>query len=237
MASCRTWEAGSRIEPVPTHRRAARVLRILPTTTSATSLQPQLSDSGRSFLSRPLLSLPQEGALESHCGKKKKKITKKNFTAARLCSHLLVTGCWPSETLTIPGALCWTESAAGSRRRIWKLKILVTKQKKLRGMNSGLYFRNQLTFVLFFNTKKEKNLILLWWQTQESGEKKVLSFVLLLCRQFLLVERTVILFSYWMKKCLVWMLFIYGEIFCTWHNFQNTFHMICFKVDTQASGR
>lgn len=57
--------------------------------------------------------------------------------------------------------------------------------------------------------------------------------VLLLCRQFLVVERTVILFSYWMK-CLVWMLFIWGDILYMGEYF-SPLHTICFKVDTEVS--
>lgn len=114
----------------------------------------------------------------------------------------------------------------------------------LRGMNSGLYF--QTNKVLLFGEvlilkPKEKNKkktsfclnLLLWYNTKVW---KDFVLVLLLCRQFLVVERTVILFSYRMK-CLVWMLFIWGDILYMAY-FQSTSvfsHTICFKVDTEVS--
>ena len=86
--------------------------------------------------------------------------------------------------------------------------------KMLRGMNSGLYF--QTNKVLLFGEvlilKPKKKHLFVW--TFFCGTTRVWKdfvLVLLLCRQFLVVERTVILFSYWMK-CLVWMLFIWEDI-------------------------
>lgn len=100
-------------------------------------------------------------------------------------------------------------------------------------MNSGLYFQTNkvLLFgeVLVLKPKKKKKKTF-------SLKRKDFVLVLLLCRQFLVVERTVILFSYWMK-CLVWMLFIWGDILYMAY-FQSTSvfsHTICFKVDTEVS--
>lgn len=110
----------------------------------------------------------------------------------------------------------------------------------LRGVNSGLYFQTNkvLLFgeVLILKPKKKKRFcpkFLLWYHTKVWND---FVLVLLLCRQFLVVERTVILFSYWMK-CLVWMLFIWEDILYMAY-FQSTSvfsHTICFKVDTEVS--
>lgn len=72
------------------------------------------------------------------------------------------------------------------------------KKKKLRGMNSGLYFfQTNQHLCLFFKPKKEKIRNVFGGKHKNLREKKKgFVLVLLLCRQILLVERTVIPFSY-----------------------------------------
>lgn len=197
--SCRIWEAGSR-----THHRAACALHPLPLST-ATSLRL------RQILPHtPLLSLPQGEALESHCG---------NLHVSP--SLLSSPGDWlPSEchqkrkktTLNIPGALCLTKTTPESVQSIlsWLYWGQNAKRNELWSLVSNQQ-RFTIRWSACFKTKKKKKKILkllLWYNTKVWTD---FVLVLLLCRQFLVVERTVILFSYWMK-CLVWMLFIWGDI-------------------------
>lgn len=183
-ASCRICEAGSRTRPALSTLRSVS----LPLST-ATSLRL------RQILPHaPLLSLPQGEALESHCG---------NLHVSP--SLLSSPGDWlPSEchqkktkkpNTKYPRSTVFDKNHPRKSTEHLTLIILGTI---LRGMNSGLYFQTNMVLlfgeVLVLKPKKEKKSRNFLWYNTKVWKDFVL--ILLLCRQFLVVERTVILFSY-----------------------------------------
>lgn len=74
----------------------------------------------------------------------------------------------------------------------------------LRGANSGLYFQTNRVLLLgeVLSLKPKKPFVGNFFCGTTQKSEKIFVLVLLLCRQFLVGERTVILFSY-LTKCLV----------------------------------